>query len=107
MQAPPRFWRCFTGYFGLDEAASRRWWEAVCVAQGAVPVAWHRAMLACADLESLSPEGVRTFLLMQVPLGQIIELIEALAALVKVSRRRASALEDHVLAKVQANGAWK
>ena len=84
MPAPPRFWRCFTGYFGLDEAASRRWWQAVCVGQGAVPVAWHRAMLACAESESLSPDAVRTFLMMQVPPRQIIELIEALVTEEKI-----------------------
>jgi hypothetical protein len=33
MQTPPRFWRCFTGHVGLDDAASRRWWKAVCAAQ--------------------------------------------------------------------------
>ena len=107
MLGPPRLWRCFTGHFGLDEAAARRWWQAVCVGQGAVPVAWCRAMLACADIESLRPEGVRAFLMMQVPPGEIIALIEALVSEEKLSRRRASALEQRVLDKVQATGAWK
>ena len=78
MQEPPRFWRCFTGYFGLDEAAARRWWQAVCVAQGPHAVAWHRAMRACDAVESPSPEAVRAFLIVRIPPAQVIDLIEAL-----------------------------
>ena len=107
MPAPPRFWRCFTGYCGLDEAASRRWWQAVCAAQGLQAVAWHRAMVACDVVESPSPDAVRAFLLVRIPPAQGMDLIEMLVDEGQLSRRRASAMEEHVLTRVLADGTWK
>jgi hypothetical protein len=93
----PRFWRCFVAHFGIDDAASRRWWEAVCAAQEPNAVAWRRAMLACDDVESVSPAAVRAFLHLRVPPAQIVDLIEMLVDEGQLSRRRASAIEYKVL----------
>jgi hypothetical protein len=50
---------------------------------------------------------VRAFLLLRVPPAQVIDLIQALVDERQLSRRRAAALEEKVLGKVEASGGWK
>jgi hypothetical protein len=107
MLLAPRFWRCFAGYFGLDDGAMRRWWEALCASRMPLAETWRLAILTCDEIEAPSRDAVRMFLLLKVPASDIITLIEALVDEGQLSKRRASSLEEHVLRHAQANGTWK
>jgi hypothetical protein len=95
------------GYFGIDDAASRRWWEAVCAAHDPVAVRWREAREACDTVESPSPAAVRAFLILRIPPAQVMDLLAVLVDEGQLARRRVSALEEKVLGQVQSNGTWK
>jgi hypothetical protein len=58
----PRFWHCFAGYFGLDDAAMRRWWEALCSSRCPLAVTWRQAIQLCDEIGDPEP-GSRARLL--------------------------------------------
>ena len=103
----PRFWRCFAGYFDVDDANMRRWWEAVCASRMPLAQTWRRAIWACDDIEAPSREAVRAFLLLKLPASDVIRLLEALVDEAQLSRRRGTRIEELVLAHVQRDGTWQ
>ena len=106
----PRLWDCLTlKCLRIDAALARAWWQALVHARWSEAVAFRQGLLLFEQRppSRQSPEEVEAFWAVHLQPKQLIALIENLWKEGRLRRHRATMLEEHVLAMVQANGEWK
>jgi hypothetical protein len=102
LRIPAVFWR-FAAYWRLPAALTRLWWQALSQSRYTQPQALRQAGLLWEGTSLADPAAVVHQTCAPV---EVVAVLEALVHEGRLSRQRATQVEEHLLARVTREGHW-
>jgi hypothetical protein len=109
MRAMPKLWQFLTeDWLTLDPGLARSWWFAVAHARWSQTAQWREQFVAFANQDGIvTRDVVIDFFEETASLVQLVQLLEALMRERVLLARDGKRIEEHLLQRANAQGAWK
>jgi hypothetical protein len=106
-QRVPQIWQLLMGYFELEVPLSRAWWTGLERSTWSETRAFYHMLRLFDARPGTDIDQVMTFVQELTTPQTIVDVLEALVQERLLSRRKAIALEEAVLARVDREGRWQ